>query len=166
MIWSPNMHRAWHYFVWNSLMKEHVFTRYGMSYRHHFLVNEVCCFLGGGQFAWWRHQMETGSSLLAICAGNSPATVNSPHKDQWRGALMFSLIWTWINDWVNSRESGDLWRHRAHCDVIVMERTGNACRCCEWGVIWQIIKRVIIGFLVGMKYNNHVIIDTMTDCQY
>ena len=32
--------------------------------------------------------------------------VNSPHKGQWRGALMFSLIYAWINDWVNS-----LWRH-------------------------------------------------------
>ena len=46
--------------------------------------------------------------------------VNSPHKGQWRGALMFSLIWTWINSWVNNPEAGDLRRHRAHCDVIVM----------------------------------------------
>ena len=46
--------------------------------------------------------------------------VNSPHKGQWRGALMFSLICTRINDWVNNREAGDLRRHQAHCDVIVM----------------------------------------------
>ena len=26
--------------------------------------------------------------------------VNSPHKGQWRGALMFSLICVWINGWV------------------------------------------------------------------
>ena len=26
--------------------------------------------------------------------------VNSTHKGQWRGALMFSLICVWINDWV------------------------------------------------------------------
>ena len=39
---------------------------------------------------WWRHQMETFSALLARCEGNSP--VNSPHKGQWRGDLMFSLI--------------------------------------------------------------------------
>ena len=44
--------------------------------------------------------------------------VNSPHKGQWRGALMFSLICTWINGWVNNGEAGDfetpsrpLWRH-------------------------------------------------------
>ena len=46
--------------------------------------------------------------------------VNSPHKGQWRGALMFSLICARINDWVNNREAGDLRRYRTHYDVIVM----------------------------------------------
>ena len=46
--------------------------------------------------------------------------MNSPHKGQWRGALMFSLIFAWINGWVNNREAGDLRRHRAHYDVTVM----------------------------------------------
>ena len=46
--------------------------------------------------------------------------VNSPHKGQWRGALMFSLICVWINAWVNNREAGDLRRRRAHYDVIVI----------------------------------------------
>ena len=39
---------------------------------------------------------------------------------QWRRALMFSLICAWINRWVNNREAGDLRRHHAHYDVIVM----------------------------------------------
>ena len=46
--------------------------------------------------------------------------LNSPHKGQWRGAFMFSLICVWINDWVNNREASDLRRYRAHYDVIVM----------------------------------------------
>ena len=46
--------------------------------------------------------------------------VNSPHKGQWRGALMLSLICVWINGWVNNREAGDLRHYRAHYDVIVM----------------------------------------------
>ena len=46
--------------------------------------------------------------------------VNSPHKGQWRGALMFSLICVWINGWVNNHKAGDLIRYRAHYDVIVM----------------------------------------------
>ena len=33
---------------------------------------------------------------------------------------MLSLIYVWINDWVNNREAGDLKRYRAHYDVIVM----------------------------------------------
>ena len=44
-----------------------------------------------------------------------------PHKGQWRGALMFSLIHARINSWVNNREAGDLRRHRTHYDVIVMD---------------------------------------------
>ena len=46
--------------------------------------------------------------------------VNSPHKGQWRGALMFSLIYASIYGWVNNREAGDLRRHRAHYDVTTM----------------------------------------------
>ena len=42
------------------------------------------------------------------------------HKGQWRRALMFSLICVWINGWVNNRKAGDLRRHCAHYDVIVM----------------------------------------------
>ena len=46
--------------------------------------------------------------------------VNSPHKDQWRGALVFSLVCAWINGWVNTGEAGHWRRHGAHYDVIVM----------------------------------------------
>ena len=46
--------------------------------------------------------------------------VNSPHKGQWRGALMFSLICPRINGWVNNGEAGDLIHHRVLYDVIVM----------------------------------------------
>ena len=47
--------------------------------------------------------------------------LNSPHKGQWRGTLIFSLIWAWINGWVNNREADDLRHPRAHYDVIVMD---------------------------------------------
>ena len=48
--------------------------------------------------------------------GIHPSPINSRHKGQWRGALMFSLIFAWINGWVNNREAGDLRRHRTHYD--------------------------------------------------
>ena len=81
---------------------------------------QIVCIYSISLWAWWRHQMETFSALLALCVGNSPVPVNSPHKGQWRGALMFSLISAWINEWVNNRQAGDLRRHRGHYDVIVM----------------------------------------------
>ena len=80
---------------------------------------------------WWRHQMETFSALLAICAGIRRSPVNSPHKGQWRGMLVFSLICVWINGWVNNREAGDWRRYRAHYDVTVMlRRTSHSA---PWG---------------------------------
>ena len=63
---------------------------------------------------WWRHQMITCSSLLALCVGKSP------HKGQWRGALMFSLTCAWTKGWVNNRDAGDLRRHRTQYDVTAM----------------------------------------------
>ena len=57
--------------------------------------------------------------------------VNSPHKGQWRGALMFSLICAWMNGWVNNREAGDLRRRRGHYDVGVMIR----CLLRYWNVL-------------------------------
>ena len=83
---------------------------------------------------WWRHQMETFSALLDICAGNSPVPVDSPHKGQWRGALMFSLICVWINGWVNNGEAGDLRRYRVHYDVSVLPFTYRhiGCQVITW----------------------------------
>ena len=51
--------------------------------------------------------------------------VNSPHKGQWRGALMFSLICAWTNSWANNGHASDLRRHRAHYEVISMKTILN-----------------------------------------
>ena len=57
---------------------------------------------------------------------------NSSHKGQWPGALMF-FICAWINGWVNNRQAGDLRRHRAHNDVIVMEWG----YCAQWFPLYE-----------------------------
>ena len=95
--------------------------------------------------AWWRHQMEPFSALLAICAGIHRSPLNSPHKGQWRRALVFSLICVWINNWVNSGEDGDLRRYRAHYDVTVM--TISHCSCNYPHSI--------------LRSSNHAIVDTI-----
>ena len=52
--------------------------------------------------------------------GINRSPVNSPHKGQWRKALMFTLICVWINGCVHTREAGDLRRYCAHYGVTVM----------------------------------------------
>ena len=62
--------------------------------------------------------------------------VNSPRKGQWRGTLMFSLICTRINGWVNNGEAGDLRRHRVHYDVIVMQGRRMGYPAWTWTPAW------------------------------
>ena len=64
----------------------------------------------------WKHFL----CYWPFLRGIHRSLVNSPHKGRWRGALMFSLICTWIDVWVNNPEAGDLRRHRSHYDVVVM----------------------------------------------
>ena len=88
----------------------------------------------------------------AICAGNSPVTVNSPHKGQWRGVLMCSLICNWTNGWVNNREAGDLRRHRAHYDVILMDGlVGNSLRPKQNGCNLRMIFRAMNVCMLFIK---------------
>ena len=69
---------------------------------------------------WWRHQMEIFSALLAILCGELIGTGEFPAQRPMTRSFMFSLICACINGWVKNREAGDLRRHRAHYDVIVM----------------------------------------------
>ena len=72
---------------------------------------------------WWRHQMETFSALLAICAGNSPVPGEFTTQKPVTRSLMFTCVW--INGWVNNREAGDLRRYWAHYGVTVMKHARN-----------------------------------------
>ena len=97
---------------------------------HRFGDNIRCCDRNWKQFAvgiiWVKHddviKWQHFPRYWPFVRGIHGSPVNSPHKGQWRGALMFSLICTWIKGWINNREAGDLRRHRAHYDydVIVM----------------------------------------------
>ena len=80
---------------------------------------------------WGREKMEASSHddvikwihfprYWSFVRGIHRSPVNSPHKGQWRGALVVSLICAWMTGWVNNREAGDLRRHLANYDVTVM----------------------------------------------
>ena len=72
-----------------------------------------------GASAWWRHQMETFSALLAICAGNSPVPGELPTQRPVTRSfdVYFDLR---PNKWLSKQSWGwwfetlscSLWRHR------------------------------------------------------
>ena len=82
-----------------------------------------------------------------------------PHKGQWRGALMLSLIYARINSWENNGEAGDLRCHHTHYDVTVMIistlkqhfNTVILCNMCE-----------MYRFHKVLRWFLHRVIQTMT----
>ena len=79
--------------------------RPGLSINHAFHCASVDALLHDDVIKW-KHFPRYWPFVRGI--HRSP--VNSPHKGQWRGALMFTLICAQINGWVNNREAGDLRR--------------------------------------------------------
>ena len=68
----------------------------------------------------WRHQMEKNSANWPFVRGIHRLPVNSPHKGQWRGALMFALLNKRLNKqswgWWFETLSRPFWRH---CNVVI-----------------------------------------------
>ena len=105
--------------------------------------------------SWWRHQIETFSVLLALCAGKSPVNGEFPHKGQWREALRFSLICAWTNGWVNNRYAGDLRRHRPHYNATVIMFESINCpnsfdaNVCLFSAFYLLMSRHLICLDIG-----------------
>ena len=118
-------------------------------------------------FIKWKHLPHYWPFVWGI--HRSP--VNSPHKGQWRGALMFSLIYARIKGWVNNREAGDLRRHHAHYNVIVMdirwpEHTG--CHFVNGDLMWRQYATVSKNCEVLYRHKNYTVFlyVWMFSCEY
>ena len=59
--------------------------------------------------------------VTGLCEGNRTVTGGFLHTGQWRGALVFSLIWAWTNVWANTH-------FHAHYDGIVMLHVCIHCK--------------------------------------
>ena len=95
------------------------------------------CIVKKKTLAWWRHQMETFSALLAICAGNSPVFSEFPAQRPVAQSFCGFFICSRINGWVNNYEAGDLKRILPHFGVIVMLIRPRMVRILSFTVIWQ-----------------------------
>ena len=80
-------------------------------------VSQIKSILAHDDVIKWKH----------LC-GISSVTGELPSQSQGLRALMFSLICAEKkNGWINNREAGDLRRHRAHYDTIVMDLSRDDC---------------------------------------
>ena len=75
--------------------------------------------------SWWRHQMETFSALLAICAGNSPASAEFPAQrpvtrsfDVFFDLCLNKRLRKQSRGWWFETLSIPLWRHCHGCSSI------------------------------------------------
>ena len=79
------------------------------------------------EYSWWRHQIETFSALLAICAGNSP--VPGEYPAQRPVTRSFDVFFDLRLNKQLSRQSGGWWFEmlprplRRHSNVMVLDVT-------------------------------------------
>ena len=95
-----------------------------MMYRIYIIINILCTFRSINTWrwilpwAWWRHQMETLSALLALCAGNSPVTSEFPSQrpvmrsfDVFFDLRLNKRLSKQSRHWWFETPSCSLWRH-------------------------------------------------------
>ena len=82
------------------------------NWRKNTNIMEICL------HEWWRFHIETFPRYWPSVRGIRQSSVNSPHKDQWRGALIFffdlrlnkRLCKQWWGWWFET-QSRPFWRH-------------------------------------------------------
>ena len=104
---------------------------------------------------WWRHQMETFSALLALCAGNSPVSGEFPAQRPVTRSFDVFFDRRQLNGWVNTREAGDLRRYRAHYDVMVMRQIARR---------QDFARGMLVGFENGI--NSHRSLEPRMHCDW
>ena len=105
---SPESTLVWHLFLIGS---------------RRFLAVSNCIDLTGIVLLW-RHdgviKWKPFPRYWSFVSGIHRSPVESPHKGQWHGALVLSLICIWTSGWANNRDLDDLKCHGTHYDVAVM----------------------------------------------
>ena len=95
---------------------------------------------GGRTFCMYMMTSSNGIffALLAFVRGIHRLPVDSPHKGQWRGALMFSLICDWTDGWPNNRDASDLRRHYNEF-------------CCKYA-LWHVTRKSDLELVISKLY--------------
>ena len=109
---------------------------------------------GVADCTWWRHQMETFSALLALCAGNSPVTAQWPVTrsfDVFFDLRPNKLLSKQSRGWWFETPSRSLWRH---CN-------DKRSRECPFVFISRSCDSTLISFFI--IWRNSLLIDAQPD---
>ena len=115
--------------------------------------------------SWWRHQIETFSALLALCAGNSPVTGEFPAQKPMTRSLMFSLICAWIN----TREAGDLNIHSFEYTpvrLVIWDAIATIMTSCNGNVHQNQIFVYVCVCYWSLQMNGNILVKTFLEYQY
>ena len=122
--------------------------------------------------SWWRHQMETFSALLALCAGNSPVTGEFPAQrpatrsfdvffDLRLNKRLSKQSWGW---WFET-PSSSLWHHRnvyqfpepdTEHDLHYLNNLVSIFLCHEMQVIWDAV--IAMWCHCGVTSGEHILV--------
>ena len=116
------------------IVLEHYYKTQKQNLMHHY---HICCLFWHNDIIKWKHFPYS----WPLVRGIHRSLVDSPHKGQWRSALMFSLVCAWTSAWANNRDAEDLRRHHTHYDVTVMSAgiQLNACILVRGLTVWLVV---------------------------
>ena len=123
--------------------------------------NLQCCRWCQSCHPWWRHQMETFSVLLAICAGNSPVPGEFPTQrpvtrsfdvyfDLCPNERLSKQSWGW---WFETLSS-PLWRHCPASRTTLVARRFRVAAICPIIQVPHCIR--VFFYFVWFVFINHI----------
>ena len=115
-------------------------------------------------WSWWRHQMETFSALLTICAGNSPVSGEFPTQrpvtrsfdvyfDLRPNKRLSKQSWGW---WFET-PSRPFWRHRNVLKKNNSSRTIiHELNASKWSVLWWPCTHAVLCLFLSARVDIEV----------
>ena len=105
-------------FIWRHFNGLHPISRHKPHYPQ-IVLRPVIAFRNAFYFHDDVIKLKHFPRYWSFVRGIHRSPMDSPHKGKRRGTLKF-FISTWTNGWANTRDAGDLRRHRAYHDVTIM----------------------------------------------
>ena len=105
-------HRPYMGLLWLNKVPKSLYLQLKFEYKEVKCTDMFLMKITAWMMSWWCHQMVTFPSYWPLVRGIHRSPVNSSHKGQWRGALMF--LWPAPEKWL-SKQSRGWWFKTSSC---------------------------------------------------